>query len=483
MEALSILVRLEPSSDLEVRELKSCSEPLLSLHECCEDNTASYGEGLEQSSMDNAMYGSEWKQNNMDSLGSSGSTCSNSSLDNSGGLNKNIFVQPHPENEVNSDPAENVLMNEQLKDLGAVMQEVESEKSKGDSGIDPGAFCQCVSDSCEEKKPASYTSSHPVKKFLEHIPSGDQTPVCPSPSLEDFMGAGEAESTASPGGVSSPSSSEDEKEGNSLVADNSLLANNSLLADNSMLANNSLNADVSLIAGNSSLLADDDNSLLADICEGEEQFMTPLAPHSPLASSYSSDFDQYCKLPSPSTPWAPPSTPDLYFRSHHDQPSPDTNNSNQRIFRYSIEHPNTNDRTYHEFIVRTRNLSIASDDSFIQPPRKNSKRISFSYDPENSLSMSFDFECCDHKLERHFSDPPLLPNRSISRHGMSGSCGALGAHLRRESTNYLMLKSSHTSNNSSARSSISSFKCFNIKLRRNYRLSTSAPNILLLYTT
>ena len=218
-------------------------------------------------------------------------------------------------------------------------------------------------------------------------------------------------------------------------------------------------------------------------------FVTPSGQcTSPLAQSLaSSDFS--FNLPSPSTPWAPPCSPNSEIRPPHSHSLPSSPVSFRR-FRFSQELPSN-------FQVTGPNLPLANK----RCNRKSTPILTAYDDKRNSALLELlgaysvpegDFEAgseadksvpywkreslCANLDEEHFShmtDASSQLQRTRSRSNPAFV-------VRKQSAANYSLTLARCSPDST-RSSASSYKCYNIKLRKNYRLSSSEPNLTSLY--
>ena len=215
-------------------------------------------------------------------------------------------------------------------------------------------------------------------------------------------------------------------------------------------------------------------------------FVTPSGQcTSPLAQSLaSSDFS--FNLPSPSTPWAPPCSPNSAIRPSHSHSLPSSPVSFRR-FRFSQEMPSSFQVTGPSLILANKRhnrkstpILSAYDDTrnsahFEQFGAYSIAEGDFETDSEADKSAHFwkRDSLCTNLDEEHFSrmmDSPSQLQRTRSRSNPAFV-------VRKQSAANYSLTLARCSPDSSA----SSYKCYNIKLRKNYRLSSSEPNLTLLY--
>ena len=215
-------------------------------------------------------------------------------------------------------------------------------------------------------------------------------------------------------------------------------------------------------------------------------FVTPSGQcTSPLAQSWASSEFSF-NLPSPSTPWAPPCSPNSAWGSLHSRSLPSSPVSFRR-FRFSQELPSNFqvtdpspvlvNRRHHR---RPTSVHLSKRNS---TPLENLGAYSIAEEggfeteseAENAVHLWQGDSLCTNLDEEHFSrmvDESLRLQRTRSHSNPAFVVRKLSA------ANYSLTLNRHSPD--STRSSASSYKCYNIRLRKDYRLSSSAPNLTLL---
>lgn len=189
-------------------------------------------------------------------------------------------------------------------------------------------------------------------------------------------------------------------------------------------------------------------------------------------------------LPAPSHPWAPPPSPNSPTKSYHSLPSSPTGSNR---FRFSQEIPEDHVLTdFQSFLEPPTDDELPCASNSLGIKRRPSPWWHTANDPfelpEGSLTAfpshtkagstcKRDSLCSN--LEIHFplEGPSLTRSRSHSN----------PAHAVRKQSATHALTLCRTSSNSppSSLAASSSYKCYRIRLKRDYRLSSSMPNLSL----
>ena len=315
-------------------------------------------------------------------------------------------------------------------------------KGGGDSGIDPGDMFKCPLNSDEEACNGDSRSETLVAGNQSNDPIdevGALTPLCASPALYRTRTHG----SNTPTMCTSTTTPQDE--------------------------------NFRTPSSPSNLALDDDSNR-------EIAFLTQCT--SPTAQSIASSSDFSFRLPTPSTPWAPPSSPVPYLQDTHSLPTSPT--CTRRQFRHSLEMPSDFSVRQHLPVSLNRRSTTPSLGAYFHGNLQYHPTSDLMYyqhesisehESERTLPVLNRDSLCTNLDEEHFTrmtpDHPLQRSRSRSNPGFSP---------RKTSANYSLTLSQHSpdSDSSSRRTSGYSYKCYKIRLNRNYRLSSSAPNLLLL---
>ena len=325
----------------------------------------------------------------------------------------------------------------------------------GDSGIDPGeveVFKFPPKDHCDDSilKPTGVNSGDRNGENICDGVSGDETPLCTSPSLH----------------VTQPS------------------PNKRLFT--------TTNGDISM-----------SHTPASDMCihvSSNNEQLTPQCT-SPLAQSWTSSEFSF-PLPTPSTPWAPPPSPappptsHCTSRSLPTSPTRITSEECQHSLDGAVVHGETytprrilyNHRKTKSYsnIHDCKNVSLSTDSE-----RQNFEIESDSYSSvEDALSkrghrksVHFldDDKLCTNLDEEYFSRMDISLGASTHRRARSHSNPA--SIIRKRSVNSFSLtlaRSSPQQQQSGTTSYSKSCKVYNIQLKRNARLSSSSPDLSVL---
>ena len=407
---------LDPDQDL-----RSCfSEPLLRLHDSEGELSASGSEGdgrhiLNQKldSLDSC-DGNELIPSNVHIGGNSMTGSSAKSLN--GGVKlpeEESFLKKLTLEEVNT--SSQTLMAEDESEDGNGLNK------GGDSGIDPGELLcpTTLSSSYEAGLNTLGLEGATSGSKRANIDSGDETPLCASPSL---------------------SRAQDK---NTLVG-----------------------------------TTEDTSTPIQTRVSWDERYTAHVTPSwqcaSPLARSWtSSDFSFH--LPSPSTPWAPPSTPAVPLRLPHSLPTSPTLKKFQHTPEFANELPSISDSPM--FLQPQRRSAPTSRahscrNSSLFPDASNVHTI-YEEGSENTTLQLLNGEDMYTSLEQQLHyESPNQRSRSHSNPAFA---------VRKQSLNYSLTLARHSPD--SSHSNAISYKFYNIKLHKNARLSSSAPNLVSLYSS
>ena len=407
----------EASSDTD-QDLRSCiSEPVMRLHDSDEELTSSSSEA-DDSHILNQKLGS------LDS-------CSDKEprkiLANDVHTGENSSVQPLNQGVTQM---EDVSYQTLLSDTGVhslITEEEESEDEKsvnkgGDSGIDPGEVLCAAALSCSFEAGLNTvggenTLSLKAGSKMADVASGDETPLCASPSL-------------------------------SRMRDRKVMLETTDSIATPILTRSSWDTSIEYTA-----------------------HVTPGQSATPLAQSWTSSEFSF-NLPSPSTPWAPPPSPAVPFRLSTSLP---TSPTLKRRFRRSLglesDH-STDSSTFlqpHRRSVPSPQSHSQRNSALFQDAVDQMHNTIYEEGTENDVQFwnSKDLcTCLEHQFSQAQYNSPNCRSRSHSNPAFA---------IRKQSLNYTLTLARHSPD--SIPSSAASYKWYNIRLRKNARLSSSAPNL------
>ena len=197
---------------------------------------------------------------------------------------------------------------------------------------------------------------------------------------------------------------------------------------------------------------------------------------SPLARSWtSSDFSFH--LPSSSTPWAPPSTPAVPLRLPRSLPTSPILKRFQHSHEFASELASIRDspmflQPHRRSVPTSHSHTISCRNSSLFPDASNLHSTIYEEGSEHSTLQLWNGEDAYTSLKQQ------LQFESPNRRSRSHSNPAFA--VRKQSLNYSLTLARHSSD--SAQSNAVSYKFYNIKLHKNARLSSSAPNLVSLYS-
>lgn len=402
----------EASSDTD-QDLRSCiSEPVIRLHDSDEE-LSSTGSEADDSHVLNQKLDKEPRK----ILANDVRTGENSSAK---PLNQGLMqTEERSFQTLLSDTSVHGLISEEGSEDDGM-----SVNKGGDSGIDPGeVLCAAALSSSFEGLniigvDENTTSQKAGSKMIPiDVASGDETPICASPSL-------------------------------SRVHDKRFMLETTDSIATPILTRSSW-----------------------DTSAGYAAHVTPGQCATPLAQSWTSSEFSF-NLPSPSTPWAPPPSPAVPLRLSTSLP---TSPTLKRRFRRSLglESDHSSDSS---MFLQPHRKSVPSPQSHSQ---RNSALFQDAVDQmhntiyeEGSDNMQFwnskDLcTCLEHQFSQVEYNSPNCRSRSHSNPAFA---------VRRQSLNYTLTLARHSPDSIHS----SAYKWYNIRLRKNARLSSSAPNLVAL---
>ena len=407
----------EASSDTD-QDLRSCiSEPVMRLHDSDEELTSSSSEA-DDSHILNQKLGI------LDS-------CSDKeprkilANDVHTGEDSSVQLLNQGVTQTEDVPYQTLLSDAGVHSLITEEEESEDEKSVnkgGDSGIDPGEVLCAAALSCSFEAGLNTiggenTLSLKAGSKMADVASGDETPLCASPSL-------------------------------SRMRDRKVMLETTDSIATPILTRSSWDSSI-----------------------GYTAHVTPGQSATPLAQSWTSSEFSF-NLPSPSTPWAPPPSPTVPFRLSTSLP---TSPTLKRRFRRSLgleSYHSTDSSTFlqpHRRSVPSPQSHSQRNSALFQDAVDQMHNTIYEEGTENDVQFwnSKDLcTCLEHQFSQVQYNSPNCRSRSHSNPAFA---------IRKQSLNYTLTLARHSPD--SIPSSAVSYKWYNIRLRKNARLSSSAPNL------